>query len=193
MNVKIQNALNSIIEIFESGNIPEKQNYNLTPIQRKTQSHSSLFIELPEFPLMNRAKELGAFIKILPRHRENACLGYYNRPRNEIVLLCKDEDVFFHELAHHVHFNFVYLRGTQNHYKEEIIASLSALVLCRLNGTSEKNYIGNDYFRIKGYAYSLKMKPVQACVKFLDVTQKVLNIILVGEQESKKIISGVTG
>jgi len=58
-------------------------------------------LELPDFPLIERAKEWGISIKaILGNYRY---YGYYIPGRNEIALATPEESIFFHELAHAAH------------------------------------------------------------------------------------------
>ena len=54
-------------------------------------------IELPDFPLMDRAKEWGIDVKTIPGNYK--FLGYYSPGRKEIALASPSEVVFFHELA----------------------------------------------------------------------------------------------
>ena len=63
---------------------------------------------------------------------------------------------------------------------QEIIAELSAAVLCRMVG-KELDTIGNSYRYIKRYSEKLSLSPHQACLKVLADTEKVLNLILGSE------------
>ena len=56
-------------------------------------------IELPEIPLLAKAKEWGFSVKAVPGNYRY--LGYYNQAKKEIALASPEESVLFHELAHH--------------------------------------------------------------------------------------------
>lgn len=132
-------------------------------------------IELPELPLMDRAREWGIKIEALPGN--DNFLGYYSPSREIIALASPEEKVFFHELAHASHRridNFTY----ENKETSEIIADFSAMVLCRIVGKSMDRHIGDTYQYIDHYAQELKMSAYNACLKFLSDVEKVLDNIL---------------
>ena len=58
-------------------------------------------LELPDFPLIERAEEWGISVKAVPGNYRY--YGYYQPGRNEIALATPEESVFFHELAHAAH------------------------------------------------------------------------------------------
>jgi hypothetical protein len=134
--------------------------------------------KLPDFPLIERAKEWGISIKALPGDRDY--LGYYSEQRQEIVLATEAECVFFHELSHAAHAKVVgKLKGGQNPL-QEIVAELSALSLCKLAGRDPKDYFGNSYRYISDYAEKLHMSAYGACVRVVSDVEKILNLILGG-------------
>lgn len=57
--------------------------------------------ELPEFPLMDRAKEWG--LSVVSTTGGKGFYGTYNQTEGKIELATKEESVFFHELSHHAH------------------------------------------------------------------------------------------
>ncbi len=61
---------------------------------------------------------------------------------------------------------------------QEIIAELSASVLCRIIGKHPGDTLGNSYRYIEAYAKKLGIKPHCACVKVMGDTEKVLLLIL---------------
>jgi len=134
--------------------------------------------ELPELPLIVRAEEWGISVKAVPgnyRYR-----GYYSSNRREIALATPEEKVFFHELAHAAHEKVKgSLAGGQDPL-QEIVAELSAQALCRLVGKNLADTTGNTYRYIERYAGKIGLSPYSACLKVLDETEKVLNLILVG-------------
>ncbi len=71
--------------------------YRLEDTAGKPLDHEE--IELPELPLMARAKEWGLSVKAIPGNYRY--YGYYSQEKKEICLASPDESVLFHELAHH--------------------------------------------------------------------------------------------
>ena len=137
-------------------------------------------LEVPELPLMERAREWGLSIKAVPGNYRY--YGYYSSERKEIALASPEEKVFFHELAHAGHERVKGdIKGGQDPL-QEIVAELSAQALCRLTGHEADGNFGHSYRYIEGYAQKLKMTPHAACLKVLCETEKVLKLILNGEQ-----------
>lgn len=144
-------------------------------------------IELPELPLIERAKEWGISVRAIPG---NYCYyGYFSQDKMEIALATKEESVFFHELAHAAHQRIIgKLKGKQS-WKEEIVAELSAAVLCRVVGKTSK-YLGNNFKYIKHYAEEANLKPARACLKVIGDVEKVLELILEGHKKDRRIFKG---
>lgn len=136
-------------------------------------------IELPELPLIEKAKDWGISVKAIPGNY--SYYGYFSSSRKEIALATSEESVFFHELAHSAH-DIVSsgLKGGQ-HPLQEIIAELSASALCRMVGKKQTNTLGNSFRYIESYAEQLKMSACSACLKVMSDTEKVLNLIINGE------------
>jgi len=138
-------------------------------------------IELPDLPLIERAEEWGISVRAIPgtyRYR-----GYYSMERKEIALATSEEKTFFHELSHAGHEKVKgSLTGGQDAL-QEIVAELSAAALCKLVGKQGKDTSGNSYRYIEKYAEKIKMSPYKACLKVMSETEKVLNLILKGEDE----------
>ena len=136
-------------------------------------------LEVPELPLLDRAREWGLSVKAVPGNYRY--YGYYSSGRKEIALASPEEKVFFHELAHAGHERLKgSIKGGQDPF-QEIVAELSAQALCRLTGKEADGSFGNSYRYIEGYAEKMKMTPHAACLKVLCETEKVLNLILKGE------------
>jgi len=131
-------------------------------------------IELPNLSLMEKAKEWGISVKAMPGN--TSYYGYFSSERKEIALASKEETVFFHELAHAAHKQLV---GTNksHQWKKEIVAELSAAVLCQIVGKTSK-YLGNNYRYIEHYAKKANLNPVQGCLKVINDVEKVLGLIL---------------
>ena len=136
-------------------------------------------IELPDLPLIERAEEWGISVRAIPgtyRYR-----GYYSMERKEIALATPEEKTFFHELSHASHEKVKgSLTGGQDAL-QEIVAELSAAALCKLVGKQGNDTSGNSYRYIEKYAEKIKMNPYKACLKVMSETEKVLNLILKGE------------
>jgi len=133
-------------------------------------------LELPDFPLIERAEEWGISIKAIPGNYRY--YGYYSSGRKEIALATPEESVFFHELGHAAHEKVnSCLKGGQDPI-QEIVAELSAAALCRIVGKRMDKNIGNSFRYIQRYAEQLKLSPHIACLKVMSVTEKVINIIL---------------
>ncbi len=132
-------------------------------------------IELPEFPLMEVAKEWGISVKAIPGNYRY--FGYFSQDRREIALATREESVFFHELAHAAHQRILGELKQGQDWKQEIVAELSAAVLCRMVGKSSKN-LGNSYRYVERYAKSANLTPWQGCMRVMSDTEKVLNLII---------------
>jgi hypothetical protein len=133
-------------------------------------------IELPEFPLIERAEQWGISVQAVPGNYH--FFGCYSGKRQEIELATQEECIFFHELAHAAHAKIIgSLKPGQNPL-QEIVAEMSSQCLCRLVGKSGERYLGNAYRYIERYAEQIQMSPHMACLKAMSETEKVLNLIL---------------
>ena len=142
-------------------------------------------LELPEFPLIQRAQEWGISVKAIPgsyRYR-----GYYSSESKEIALATPEEKIFFHELSHAAHEKIKGSLKKGQYPLQEIIAELSAQALCRMVGKKLADTTGNSYKYIEGYSEKIKMNPYTACLKVMSETEKVLNLILKENEEQEKI------
>ena len=136
-------------------------------------------LELPELPLMEVARRWGVSVKAIPGNYHY--VGSFSQERKEIALATKEESVFFHELAHVAHQRIMgELKGGQD-WKQEIVAELSAAVLCQIVGKTSK-HLGNHYQYIERYGKEASLTPWQACVRVMADVEKVLTLIL--ERES---------
>lgn len=138
-------------------------------------------IELPELPLLDRARELGVSVKAVPGNSK--WYGFYSPDRKEIGLATPEEKTLFHEVSHAAdHVIKGKLKPGQDPF-QEITAELSAQALARICGKSMKDTTGNSFQYVRHYAEKIKMSPHQACLKVLSDTEKVLNLILHGESQ----------
>ncbi len=139
-------------------------------------------LELPEIPLMDRARQWGLSVKAIPGNYRY--YGYYSSNRKEIVLASPEEKVFFHELAHAAHERLLgKIKSGQDPF-QEIVAELSAQALCRLTGKEADGSFGHSYRYIERYAEQMRMTPHAACLKVLSDTEKVLNLIMKGDSSN---------
>ena len=133
-------------------------------------------IKLPDFPLMERAKEWGIAVKAIPGNYRY--WGCYSLTRKEISLATDEEAVFFHELAHAAHDRVKEGIQVGQDPLQEIVAELSAAALCRMVGKKAGERLGNHYRYINRYAEEIGMTPHGACLKVMAETEKVLALIL---------------
>ena len=136
-------------------------------------------IELPELPLMEVAREWGISVRSIPGNYQ--LFGSFSQSKKEISLATKEESVFFHELAHAAHQKILGELKRGQDWKQEIVAELSAAVLCQIVGKTSK-YLGNHYQYIDRYGKEANLTPWQACARVMAEVEKILNLILGREQ-----------
>ena len=145
-------------------------------------------IEIPELPLIEKAREWGLSVKAIPGNYR--VLGYYSPKREEIALASKEEIVFFHELSHAAHARVNGSLKAGQDWKQEIVAELSATVLCQLIGKTSR-YLGHSYRYIEDYAQKAELTAVQGCMKVMHDVEQVLNLILGGNNVLTKDQQGI--
>jgi len=134
-------------------------------------------------PLMDKAMEWGISVEALPGNRRY--FGCYSPEDKSITIATNEETVFFHELAHAAHDRVIGgLKRTQD-WKQEIVAELSAAVLCCLVGKTSRT-LGNSHRYIEGYAKKAGISTVQGCLKVLSDVEKVLKLILEPTQDKEQ-------
>jgi len=134
-------------------------------------------IQLPKMPLAEVAKEWGIPVKAIPGNYR--CYGYYRDTSKEIALATKEEAVFFHELSHAAHAKVMGKIKPGQDWKQEIVAELSAAVLCRLVGKDGEKYLGNSHTYKENYASKAKITAISACFQVIGDVEKVLQKILI--------------
>jgi hypothetical protein len=134
-------------------------------------------IELPEFPLLERAEQWGISVQAVPGNCH--FFGSYSDKHQEIELATQEECIFFHEMAHASHAKIIGCLKPGQDPLQEIVAEMASHCLCRLVGKSGDRYLGNAYRYIERYAEQIQMSPHMACLKAMSETEKVLNLILV--------------
>jgi hypothetical protein len=140
-----------------------------------------LKLELPEFPLIEKAQAWGVSVKAIPGNYKY--YGYYSSDRQEIALASQDEGVFFHELSHAAHEKLTGGLKRGQDPLQEIVAELAAQALCRLVGKQAHNTLGSSYQYIEKYAEKIQLTPLTACLKALNEVEKVLTLILKNEEQ----------
>jgi hypothetical protein len=179
--------------IRENGDGEEKEvlaGFLARPVFRMEDTEGELLayqkIELPQLPLMERAEQWGIAVKPIPGNYR--CYGYFSEQRKEIGLATREEGVFFHELAHAAHQRVGIDFKNIPYWRREVVAELSAAVLCKMAGKTSK-YIGNHYQYIAHYAKSVDFSPVKACLEVMGDVEKVLKVILKGERVQAALAS----
>ena len=144
-------------------------------------------LELPELPLMEVARRWGISVKAIPGNYHY--FGSFSQERREIALATKEECIFFHELAHAAHQRVLGELKAGQDWKQEIVAELSAAVLCQIVGKTSM-YLGNSYQYIERYGREAGLSPWQACIKVMADVEKVLNLILDKGSDGEKRYAG---
>ncbi len=125
-------------------------------------------------PFFDVAEKLG--VKVEYKALRSDYYGRYTSGQGKIELCSEDAVVYYHELAHAVHDTFVDLK-TCDKAKKEIIAELSALILCEISGVSGYQWQGFKYIG----AYCADSKPETVLKKIMGVlndVEKIVSIIL---------------
>ena len=137
-------------------------------------------LDIPEYdpprmpPLMEVATQWG--IQVRWTGGIGDAYGYFAPKRKEIILCTHEEATFFHELAHAAHEKVMgKLKGGQ-HWKQEVVAELTAAVLAHLYGKRAND--GGAYRYIRGYAEKEDMDAYRACLAVIGDVGQCLNLIL---------------
>ena len=141
-------------------------------------------LPLPDFPLMERAREWN--IAVSGAYSGPGAYGVYLSDEKAIYLATPEEMVFFHELCHAAYERAVGKFQKERLWAEEIVAELSAQVLCQLVGRRMDGTLGNSYRYIERYAKVAGLSPISACLRVIDDVEKVLSLILRREENSGK-------
>ncbi len=132
-------------------------------------------IELPELTFMEVAQRWGISIKAIPGNYHY--IGCFSQEHKEISLATKEESIFFHELSHAAHQKILGELKKGQDWSQEIVAELSAAVLCKIAGKTTK-FLGNSYQYIEKYATQANLTPWQGCIRVMGEVERVLNLIL---------------
>ena len=140
-------------------------------------------IKLPALPLIEKAKEWGISVKAIPGNYN--FYGYYLNDRKEIAMATEEESVFFHELSHAAHARVTKRdnKETAQRWEKEIVAELSAAVLCEIVGKTSR-HLGNSYQYIRHYCERAGLTPIKGVLHVLATVEAVLSETL-SSQPSK--------
>jgi antirestriction protein ArdC len=81
------------------------------------------------------------------------------------------------------------LKGGQDPM-QEIVAELAAQALCKLVGKQAQDTMGNSYKYIERYAEKMKLSSYSACMKAISETEKVIQLILKGDEDERANTDG---
>ncbi len=144
--------------------------------------------DLPTFqprdppPLMEVAEKFG--MKVQYERLAPGMYGATDHTNKTILLATEDWDTFFHELGHTLHRSFEPKSGHGQEPEAETIAQLVAATLARLYGRPADNF---SWSYISSYANSNNPQQVgRMCMRVLDRTKKVLDLIYPSSSEDKK-------
>lgn len=132
-------------------------------------------MDLSSLPLLEKATEWGISVKAVPENYRY--YGYYRSESRLIALATKEEQVFFHELAHAAHEKLLVGLKRGQDPAQEIVAELASQALCTMVGKQARSTLGNSYQYIEKYANKLNVSVVNACLDVLDETEEVLSLI----------------
>lgn len=127
-------------------------------------------------PLIEVAKYLGS---VNYKAFDYSAFGTFNANIGEISLYSYDVDVFFHELAHLAHHKIKGLKPGQD-AEQEIVAEMSACILCLLYGYEGCIYQGWKY--MQGYSGGDPVKTIQNIGALLNEVELVVKFILKVEE-----------
>jgi len=134
---------------------------------------------LPDFPLLDRAKELGISVTAIPGSYDH--YGYYSQNKGVIALASPEECVFWHEISHLAQHKILGELKKGQDPLQEISAELSALSIGYILGRDGSKHLGNSYKYIEHYAKELDISPYKACMSVISEVEKILHFLLYPE------------
>jgi len=140
-------------------------------------------LQLPKHPLMDKAIEWGISVKAVSGNSDH--YGYYSPAKKLIALATPEESTFYHELCHVAHEKVIGALKRKQDPFQEIIAELSAHVLCRIVGKDGSKFFGNSYRYIEEYAKEINLSPHSAVLRVVSDVEKVLGLILDKSQRTQ--------
>lgn len=124
-------------------------------------------------PFFDVAEKLGLTVNWQPF--DNQAYGWFSSKSKSITLSSQDAFIYFHELAHAVNATFEDI--SRNRDKAEIVADLTAAVLCELQGIS--GYQQQTFNYIQNYCRDKSDNGViKTILNVLNDVEKIVNIIV---------------
>lgn len=131
-------------------------------------------LEVPDLPLMEVAMAWDLEVKAIPGN--TWFYGSFQASAGEISLASPEEKVFFHELAHGAHSRLGRLKESAP-WQREMVAELSAAVLCRVCGRQPDENLGESFGYLKNQAKKAGLTVTQACLGVLSEVEAVLSLV----------------
>ncbi len=131
-------------------------------------------LEVPDLPLMEVARAWDLAVKAIPGN--TWFYGSFLASTGEISLASPEEKVFFHELAHAAHSRLGRLKESAP-WQREMVAELSAAVLCRVCGRQPDENLGESFGYLEQQAKKAGLTVTQACLGMLGEVEAVLNLV----------------
>jgi hypothetical protein len=131
-------------------------------------------LEIPDLPLMEVARAWGLEVKAIPGN--GRIYGCISLSAGRISLASPEEKVFFHELAHAAH-NRADLLKERARWQREMVAELSAAVLCRVCGRQPDENLGESFGYLQEQAEKAGLTVIQACLAVLSDVETILNLV----------------
>ncbi|MEW6657398.1 MAG: antirestriction protein [Thermodesulfobacteriota bacterium] len=136
-------------------------------------------LEIPDLPLMEVARAWGLEVKAIPGN--GRIYGCFSASAGRISLASPEEKVFFHELAHAAHSRSGLLQDSAR-WQREMVAELSAAVLCRVCDRQPEENLGESFGYLQGQAEKAGLTVVQACLSVLSEVETILNLVFSAAQ-----------
>ena len=131
-------------------------------------------------PFFDSAEKLGIKIRWKPISQNS--YGYYSLRDNSITLHSQDYCVFFHELGHAVHNQIEPLVGVSD-AKAEIVAELTAAVLCEMANIS--GYQQQSYEYIRAYVKDKEPKATMKAInEVLSLVEQIVGKVIAASKEA---------
>lgn len=131
--------------------------------------------DIPLPPLHKVAEQFGVSVNY--GYENSKYAGFYRHDNKSITLCTKNENVFFHELAHAAHYRVKGIMQVGDKNKKECVAELTACVISHVYG---KDYSGNAYRYIARYAGNKGKNVYPFCMAVLNDVELCLNEIFKG-------------
>ena len=131
-------------------------------------------LEVPDLPLMEVARAWDLDVKAIPGN--TWFYGSFQASASEISLASPEEKVFFHELSHGAHSRLGRLKESAP-WQREMVAELSAAVLCRVCGRQSDENLGESFGYLENQAKKAGLTVTQACLGVLSEVEAVLSLV----------------